>query len=150
MELNSMYFSKEQVEAGEMIEFLNILLKQSYGVSKYYNDIHIKPDDCGAFVIEWVNVPWSHDWGGRFEYLDDDQYSMTEYCFPDRHYELLRDKEEYDERLKEFLKENPGWEMTDYGTWVNTIENEKWLEQEYQPEKDFVEKSKTTFSEEVK
>ena len=53
---------------------------------------------------------------------------MTEYKFPDNHYEYLNDIDEYEERLNDWLEENPGWKLTSYGTWTNTIENEKFKE----------------------
>ena len=42
---------------------------------------------------------------------------------------MCYDEEDYKERLDEFLKENPGWVKTHYGTWTNEIENEKFRKQ---------------------
>ena len=123
--MNSQYFSKEQIEAGEMQKLLDFLMSEAYGAGDHYNDIHIKPEDCGAFVVEWVQVPWDHQFGGHFELIEEDQVVMLERIFPDNHTELCYDEEDFNNRLKEFLEENPGWEMTSYGTWTNRIENEK-------------------------
>lgn len=56
------------------------------------------------------------DFGGEFKYVGDDQYVMTEYRFPDNHYEMIETEEEYQERLQNWLSENPGWVKTSYGT----------------------------------
>lgn len=129
MSINTQFFSKEQVDAGEMTEFISLLTKQSYGKGNRYNDIHIKIEDYGAFSVEWVEVPWSHAYGGSFTYVDEGQVVMTEYTFPDNHSELCYDEDDYKERLEEFLKENPGWVKTSYGTWTNEIENEKFKQE---------------------
>lgn len=123
--VNSQSFSKEQIENNEMTEFVNMLCKLSYGEGSTYNDIRIRPTDCGGFVVEWAEVSWDHQYGGSFEYVDDDQVVVKEYIFPDNHTELCYNDDDFNERLEEFLKENPGWEKTSYGTWTNTIENEK-------------------------
>ena len=49
---------------------------------------------------------------------------MLERHFPDNHTELCYNEEDYQEKLAEWLKENPGWVKTSYGTWTNEIENE--------------------------
>lgn len=123
--VNSQSFSKEQIENNEMTEFVNMLCKLSYGEGSTYNDIRIRPTDCGGFVVEWAEVSWDHQYGGSFEYVDDDQVVVKEYVFPDNHTELCYNDDDFNERLEEFLKENPSWEKTSYGTWTNTIENEK-------------------------
>lgn len=127
-DVNSQYFSKEQVEAGELADFVTLLMKQCYGKGTNYNDIRIYPEDCGAFSVSWANVPWDHSYGGGFVYVEEDQVVMTEYMFPDNHFEYCYDEEDYKNRLDEFLKENPGWEKTSYGTWTNRKENEKFVE----------------------
>lgn len=50
---------------------------------------------------------------------------MLEKLFPDNHIELCYSEEDYQERLTEFLKENPGWTKTEYGTWINEVETKK-------------------------
>ena len=122
--INSQYFSKQQVENGEMTEFINLLCKLSYGEGSNYNDIRIKPEDLGAFVVEWAEVPWSHQYGGSFVYVEEDEVVVKEYTFPDNHIELCYDEDDYNERLKDFLEEHPEWEKTEYGTWTNKKENE--------------------------
>lgn len=50
--MNKMYFSKEQIEAGELAKFLNLLIEQSFGEGDSFNDIHIKPEDFGSVILE--------------------------------------------------------------------------------------------------
>ena len=64
-DVNSQYFDEEQVKAGELYEFLSLLMKQCYGKGNNYNDIHIRPEDCGAFSIEWASSPWDHSYPGK-------------------------------------------------------------------------------------
>jgi hypothetical protein len=54
---------------------------------------------------------------------------MIEKQFPDNHYEMCFDEQDYQERLQEFLEKNPGWHQTAYGCWTNDIENEKFMKE---------------------
>ena len=91
--MNSMYFTKEDVDAGLMVELINYLCKYSYhsgpGDLAHYNDIHIKPVDCEAFVVEWEQTPWSQEYGGRFEFINEEQCICNKVIFPDHHYEYI-------------------------------------------------------------
>ena len=58
---------------------------------------------------EWTQEPWSNDWGGSFQYVDEDQLVMTEYEMPDGHFVYFENKEQYEDYLEEWLTENPGW-----------------------------------------
>ena len=131
--MNRQYFSKKQIAAGELNAFLNILLKQCYGKGDYYNDIHIKTEDCGAFVVEWETNPRSGEYGGHWQYIKDDEEEvvMKYYYFPDNHSELFETKEQYEETLKEWLEEHKDeeWELNQYGHWYSKAEQRKWEEQ---------------------
>ena len=133
--MNRQYFSKEQIAAEELNEFLNILLKQCYGKGDTFNDIHIKPEDCGAFVIEWEEAPWSGEWGGHWQYIndDDEEVVMKYYDFPDNSSCLFSSKEEYEEALKEWLEEHKDekWEKNQYGRWYSKKEQEEWEKEIY-------------------
>ena len=131
MGINQQYFSKEQIEKKEHYKLLDVLISESYGAGTYYNDIRIKPEDCGAFIIEWAQENWNDDYGtnGKFVYIESDQEVVTEYRLPDDSYISFRNQDEYSEYLKEWLEENPGWEKTQYGTWTNVIENQKFLDE---------------------
>ena len=91
-----------------------------------YYDIHITTDGY-CTIIEWTDVDYNQEFGpeGKFEYVPFDGYVMIEKTFPDNHTELCYNEEDYQERLDDFLKENPGWVKTSYGTWTNEIENER-------------------------
>lgn len=130
--MNSQYFSKEQIAAGELNEFLEVLLKQCYGKGTTFNDIHIKPEDSGAFIIEWETGPWSGEWGGHWQYVhdDDDEVVMKYYYFPDEHCELFETEEEYEEALKAWLEKHKDeeWDKNEYGRWYSKKEQRKWEE----------------------
>lgn len=123
-DVNSHAFTPEEVEKGLHLKLLKTLLELSNESTEHYNDIHITSDGY-CTIIEWVNVPYSHEWGGQFNFVDEDQVIMTEKMFPDNHTELCYDEEDYKEKLDEFLKEYPGWVKTPYGAWTNEIENER-------------------------
>lgn len=133
-DLNRVYFSKEQIESGEFTEFLTVLMKHCYGEGEMYSDIHIFPEDLGAFSIEWIQLPWDHEWGGGFKYVDDDETIYREYVLPDRSFIDLPVDSDFEEYLRDWLIDNPGWIKTSYGTWTNEVENEK-LRQELLTEK---------------
>lgn len=122
MKVNKQYFDSASIEAGEMQNFLDVLLKEANSNSKYFNDIHIYPVDGGAFVIEWVQVPYSREWGGSFKFVDEDETIMKEVRFPDDHYDYVFPEEE-ETVLKEWHEKHPEWILTDYGTWTNIEEN---------------------------
>ena len=127
--VNSQFFDKKQIEQGQMTKLLDYLMSEAYDKGDYYNDIHIKPCDCEAFIVEWVQVPWSHEFGGSFQYINDDQVVLTEYKLPDGSYVDLASDDDFKDYLDSWLEENPGWVKTQYGTWTNEIENKKFLEE---------------------
>lgn len=102
--MNTQYFSKEQVEAGELTALLTVLMNQAYGKGNRYNDIRIHPEDCGAFSIEWVEIPWDHAYGGEFRYISEDETVFLERQMPNGTYEYFSDEDEYQERLKQLSK----------------------------------------------
>ena len=130
--MNRQHFSKEQIADGELNEFLDILLKQCYGKGDTFNDIHIKPEDCGAFVIEWEEAPWSGEYGGHWQYIqdDEDEVVMKYYYFPDKHSEPFETKEQYEEALKKWLEEpkNEEWDINQSSHWYSKAEQRKWEE----------------------
>ena len=52
---------------------------------------------------------------------------MKELIFPDNHIEMVFPSET-EGRLNDWLKENPQWVKTTYGTWTNQEENKKFKE----------------------
>lgn len=136
--INSQTFSEAEVSSGAMSNFIKILCDLCYSEkpgapSAIYNDIRIHPSDCGSFVVEWVQLPWDGKWGGQFGYVDEDELIMRECILPDNTIIYCVDEEDYKERLDEWLKENPSYYRTPYGTWGNRdddAELQKMLEAE--------------------
>lgn len=125
-EYNYQAFTPEEVEKGLHIDLLNYLLDHNKKNENQYYDIHITTDGY-CTIIEWTDVSYNNEYGdeGKFEFVPYNGQVMLEFSFPDNHYERFFSEEEYQERLQEWLKENPGWVKTHYGTWVNEIENER-------------------------
>ena len=139
---NYQAFTPEEVEQGLLNDLLNYLLEHNKKNTEQYYDIHITTDGY-CTIVEWANVMYDNKFGeeGRFRFVDSDEVVMLERYFPDNHSELCYDEEDYQERLKEFLEKNPGWEKTSYGTWTNRIENERFrkileADVDNQPEKE--------------
>ena len=128
-EYNSQAFTPEEVEQGLLNDLLNYLLEYNKKCESGYYDIHITSDGY-CTIVEWKDVNYKFEGEeGKFEFVPYNGQVMLEYSFPDNHYEQFYSEEEYQERLKEWLEENPGWVKTPYGTWTNTIENEKYRKQ---------------------
>ena len=127
-EYNYQSFTPEEVEQGLHLEFLNTLLNYNKVSKTHYNDIHLTTDGY-CTIIEWETIPYNHEYGGSFKYVGEDEVIMLERHFPDNHTELCYNEEDYQEKLAEWLKENPGWVKTSCGTWTNEIENEKFRKQ---------------------
>ena len=114
-----MYFTKEDVEAGLMTKLIDYLCQYSYQCWSrdfaHYNDIHIKPDDCDAFVVEWEQRPWSGEYGGKFEYVGEEQVVCNEVIYPDgtSGYSPCSQEDE----IEIWLEYHPGWEKDEYGHW---------------------------------
>lgn len=117
-DINSMWFDDYR----KVLELIEYLLKIN---NTHYNDIRIKPEETGIYVVEWAQLPWSGDYGGHFEYVGEDQVVMTDYTLPDNTTVRLLDDDEFKDYFNEWLKEHPGWVKTPYGTWTDEIENEK-------------------------
>ena len=143
---NSMAFTPEEVARGQHLKLLKTLFELNADKEDdSYNDIHIWTDGY-CTIIDWVD--YSREFGGgKFEFVPGDGYILREFSFPDNHYEMFADEEEFNEALKDWLEENPGWVKTPYGTWTNEIENEqirKWLEGErYKAEEEVEEDNKS-------
>lgn len=127
--MNRQYFTYEQIKNKELEEFLEILIKHSHGKGDEYNDIHIKPDDFGV-TVEWMQTPWSTEWGGHWQYIndDDDEVVMKWYQFPNNTSGLYSSEEEFEEALKVWLEEHKEerWAKNQYGHWYSQKEQEDW------------------------
>lgn len=131
METNYMTFSKKDQEKGLHLKFLNYLLEFNRESDDHYVEILIKPEDCNFLTIEWIENYYEteEEYSTHYKPVSTDQYVMMEFEFPDGHYEYVESYEQGNELLQEWLKENPGWEKTGYGRWVNKEENEKLLKE---------------------
>lgn len=119
MKVNSMYFDKDARES--MYKFIRLLNEMSYdNDALLYNDIHIRPEDLDAFVVEWVQIPWTHDYGGEFKYVDEDQVVTTIVHLPDGTFEYTEDPDRY---LAEWLEEHPDYVKDDWGNLVKKDED---------------------------
>jgi len=125
--VNRQYFDKKAVSSGAFSNFLKTLMDFSYQNgdldSGTYNDIHIYPADCGAFMVEWSQESWNMSEGGRFEYVAEDESVMIERVMPDNSVEFFFDQDDYEERLADWLKEHPAYYKTSWGTWGNKDED---------------------------
>lgn len=107
-------------------EHLNRLLETLFAyntdfANEGYNDIHIYQEEM-FIIVEWTEVPYLGEWGGRFKFVDEDEAVMKEVNFPDGHYEFVF-PEDVDETLKEWHEKHPEWVKTSYGVWTNVEEN---------------------------
>ena len=125
-EYNSQAFTPEEVKQGLLNDLLNYLLDYNKKCESGYYDIHICSDGY-CTIVEWIDLNYNFNGEeGKFEFVPSNGQVMLKYDFPDNHTEFCYDEEDHEERLKEFLEENPGWVKTHYGTWTNEIENEKY------------------------
>jgi len=123
MDKNSMYFDGKNKES--MLQFISSLCSMSYDKeTRLYNDIHIIPADCGAFIVEWIQAPWDNSYGGSFKYVDEDQEVCTEVHLPDDTFEYIPSYNA-DSYLKDWLDENPGWKQNEFGHWYKEDEAQK-------------------------
>jgi hypothetical protein len=130
--MNSQYFSEEQVKAGEMDAFLKALRAQDYGKGGYYNDVHIKPADCGAYSVDWAQLRWEGDDDKGFEYVDSEHVLMLEKEMPDGTFGQFFNEDDYEMVLKDWLadelKEGREWKKNEYGHWYEEGEQKRWQE----------------------
>ena len=125
-EYNTQAFTPEEVEKGLLKDLLDYLIDYNKKCESGYYDIHICSDGY-CTIVEWIDIDYKYEAEqGKFEFVPSNGQVMLEYSFPDNHYEQFYNEEEYQERFQEWLKENPGWVKTPYGTWTNEIENEKY------------------------
>ncbi len=121
---NSTAFTPKEVEKGLHLKLIKHLLEEGAEFNDAYNDIHVWSDSY-CTIVEWNQVHFDNSFGdGKFEFVDYDERIAKEVRFPDNHFELLPPEEE-DEAIKEWLKENPGWEKNEWGFWYNVKEEKE-------------------------
>ena len=120
--MNSQAFTPKEVEKGLLKDFLNMLLTISSKFEDSYYDIHITTDGY-CTIVEWVDCFYDQP-SDQFKLVKEDQVIMSELMYPDNSYEYVF-PEDVDEKLREWHNNHPEWVKTPYGTWTNTVENEK-------------------------
>ena len=123
---NTQAFTPEEVKKGLAQDLLNYLLDYNKKNTEQYYDIHITSDGY-CTIIEWVDVMYTSKYGedGKFQFVDYDEYVMKEFTFPDNHTEMCYSEEDAEQRLQEWLKDNPSWVKNEWGCWTNELENER-------------------------
>lgn len=127
--MNSQAFTPEEIKKGLHLDLLNYLFSFNQKSDISYYDIHITTDGY-CTIIEWADVDYNLDCKddcSKFVLLEPDCYIMKELTFPDNHTEMVFPNET-ESRLNDWLKENPQWVKTTYGTWTNQEENKKFKE----------------------
>ncbi len=120
-DVNSVSFSKEDVEAGLHLDFIKQLIDYNYKTSSgFYNDIHIKYDGFTTSV-EWFENNLD-EYFGEYEYVDSEHEVMYIGTMPDRTYSYYESKEDYNKALEDFLKKNPWYIKNEFGVWVDSRE----------------------------
>ena len=69
--VNSIYFNSYQFKNGEMDKFIHNLNELSYCKSDQMIQVLIIPVDCGAYEVQFIQVPWDHSYGGNFKYYEE-------------------------------------------------------------------------------
>ena len=98
-DFNKQYFSKNDVEAGLHIKFIEFLLN-NFESQEYRVDMHVYHEDCGAICVEWIRTLWKYqDEMGKFAFVGEGQYVMQEVIMPDNSSEFAFNDDEAKELL---------------------------------------------------
>ncbi len=120
-DVNSVSFSKEDVEVGLHLDFIKQLINYNYKTSSsFYNDIHIKYDGYTT-TVEWFENSLD-EYFGDFEFVDSEHEVMYIGTMPDSTYNYYSSKDEYNKALEDFLKKNPWYIRNDFGRWIDSRE----------------------------
>ena len=108
--INEQSFTPTEVEEGLHLDLIKHLLDYNKKSKDHYNEIMITTDGY-CTIIEWVNLPYHKEWGGHYEYIDEDknEHVVVKYRLPDGSYIDIEPGTEK-EVLEDWLKDNPGWE----------------------------------------
>lgn len=120
---NTEAFTPGDVEEGLLNDLIKHLLDHNEKSNRAYYDIHITSDGY-CTIVEWVSVPYEDEhYNGEFVFKDEDEVIMKELILPDNSIEYVFPDEE-EERLNEWLKENPDWYKNDLGIYVKNHRHE--------------------------
>ncbi len=121
--MNSQYFDEAAVKAGELDAFLAALRSQDYGKGRHYNDVHVFPADCGAYIVEWAQRMWDGDEDQGFRYIDDEHAVVLEREMPDGTFEQFFNEDDYNMVLSDWLadelKAGREWKKDEFGNWYD-------------------------------
>lgn len=109
-------------------QFLAALLEYNKTAEEDFNDIHIKPEDGDLIKLEWIQVPYSQEWGGAFKFVDDDEEVLKHVDLPDGSYDYAVDDEDAERIRNNWITTHPNWKRTFYGFWYE--EDTKDIEEE--------------------
>ena len=70
---NYMAFIPEEVEKGLHLDLIKTLLDINNKSEDHFNEIHITTDSY-CTIVEWVYIPIDRSYGGKFEFIDEDEY----------------------------------------------------------------------------
>ena len=119
---NSEYFTKEQVEQGLHIKFIEFLLELDDYDRGGVHDIHMYKEE-DAIIVEWCFKWYDKSIGNdRFEFLGEDDLVMTEVYLPDNSSVYVRNEDERKEVLEDWLKEHPTYKKDEWGRWYDESE----------------------------
>lgn len=115
MKRNQMTFSQAAVEKGALNQMIQILRGQYVDES-----IHSYPLITIRFEEDYTILEWAecYDQGCTAEILDVDERVYKEIRLPDDTYVDIPAETDEKEFINDWLKDNPGWERTSYGTWT--------------------------------
>lgn len=120
--LNSMYFSDEDIEKDLHLDLLKHLINLNKSHS-LVNDIHIKPEDCNSIIIEWTQKDLSNDEYEGFKYVDYEHDLLLRMNLPDNSFIYVEDDEK-ENILKDWLENHPEYEYNKtLQRYVEKIEN---------------------------
>ena len=116
-EMNYMVFNTME----QATEFIKALYAND--VDSYRVDVHLYREAEDIIVVEFRQL--YTDYNGCFKFVDDDEEIYKEYQLPDETYIWLpKEGDEFEEYLKTWLKEHPGYEKNEWGVW-HKVQNEE-------------------------
>lgn len=112
MNCNKMIFdARSDTELNSFHNLLNTLL--SYNMSKdsdQYNDIHIYQEES-LIVLEWVQTPYSKEYGAEFKLIDEDEVVLKDISLPDGTHSFVANDFEKEYQYANWIKEHPSWKF---------------------------------------
>lgn len=123
-QVNEMVFDLSEESALESFnEFLNVLLSYNMKSSNYCNDMHVYTEES-LIIIQWVQIPTDHEWGGEFKFVDEDKVIMEEVSFPDGSYDYAANDEDKQFMIDAWIEKHPTWRKGPFGRWIETSDSD--------------------------